>query len=140
LTGVLRAAAAIAALALLVLFSLAQTIVLLRGEQVACGCFGSRSTRPVQWSNLLLNAGLGFSCLFLVRPLWEAPRDGKAPPSGELILQRHFAWRRSVLVLVIASTTLTAATDTATRLVAGPRTSFNFVLRLDPGEELAEQT
>jgi hypothetical protein len=77
---------------------------------------------------------------WLVRPLWEAPRDWKAPQAAELSLQRHLAWRRSVLVLVIAFTALTAAIDTATRLVGGPQISFNFVLRLDPDEGPAEQT
>ena len=77
---------------------------------------------------------------WLVRPLWEAPRDWKAPQAAELILQRHLAWRRSVLVLVIAVTALTAAIDTATKLAGKPHTSFNFVLRLDPDEGPAEQT
>jgi hypothetical protein len=77
---------------------------------------------------------------WLVEPLWETPRDGKAPQAPELILQRHLAWRRSVLVLVIAVTALTAAIDTATRLAGKPHTSFNFVLRLDPDEGLPEQT
>src|SRR6516165_3865195 len=76
----------------------------------------------------------------LLQPLWETPRDGKAPQAPELILQRHLAWRRSVLVLVIAVTALTAAIDTATRLAGKPHTSFNFVLRLDPDEGLPEQT
>jgi hypothetical protein len=35
---------------------------------------------------------------------------------------------------------LTAAIDTATKLVGGPRTSFDFVLRIDPEEGPAEQT
>jgi hypothetical protein len=77
---------------------------------------------------------------WLVQPLWQAPRDGKAPPTAELLLQRHLAWRRSVLVLVVAFTVLTAALDTATRLVGGPQTSFNFVLRLNPEEAPAEPT
>ena len=77
---------------------------------------------------------------WLVQPLWEAPRDWKAPQAPEVILQRHLAWRRSVLVLVIAVTALTAAIDTATRLVGGPQFSFNFVLRLGPAEGPVEQT
>lgn len=43
-------------------------------------------------------------------------------------------------MLVIVLTSLTAAIDTATRLIEGPRVSFNFVLRLDPEEGAAEQT
>jgi hypothetical protein len=77
---------------------------------------------------------------WLVQPLWEAPRDWQAPHDAERTLQRHLAWRRSALVLVIAFTGLTAAIDTATRLVGGPRTSFSFVLQLDPDEGLGEQT
>src|SRR5262245_63040611 len=82
-------------------------------------------TPPLQW---------------LVQPLWDAPRTWNVHEADALVLGRHLAWRRSVLVLVIAFTGLTAAIDTATRLVSGPRTSFNFVLRLDPDEGLAEQT
>lgn len=82
-------------------------------------------TRPLQW---------------LVQPLWEAPRAGNVHEADDLVLGRHLAWRRSVLVLVIAFTALTAAIDTATKLVGGPRASFNFVLRLGPTEGPAEQT
>jgi hypothetical protein len=77
---------------------------------------------------------------WLVRPLWDAPRAGNVPEADDLVLGRHLAWRRSVLVLVIAFTALTAAIDTATKLVGGPQISFNFVLRLDPDEGLPEQT
>jgi hypothetical protein len=42
--------------------------------------------------------------------------------------------------MAVAFTALTAAIDTATRLVGGPQTSFNFVLRLDPDEGLPEPT
>jgi hypothetical protein len=45
-----------------------------------------------------------------------------------------------MLVLLIALTSLTAAIDTATRFVGGPRVSFDFVLRLDPEEGLPQQT
>jgi hypothetical protein len=77
---------------------------------------------------------------WLVRPLWEAPRASNDHDSDELVLERHLAWRRSVLVVVIVVTALTAAIDTATRLVGGPRTSFTFVLRLDLDEGPEEQT
>src|SRR5262249_28674754 len=77
---------------------------------------------------------------WLVQPLWGAPHDWQAPHAAERTFQRHLAWRRSVLVLVIAFTALTAAIDTATRLVGGPRTSFNFVLRLNPDDGPLEQT
>ena len=76
---------------------------------------------------------------WLVQPLWEAPR-GDVREADDLVLGRHLAWRRSVLVLVIAFTALTAAIDTATKLAGGPQVSFNFVLRLGPTEGPAEQT
>jgi hypothetical protein len=77
---------------------------------------------------------------WLVQPLWDSPRRWGEPQDDDLVLRRHLAWRRSVLVLVIALTALTAAIDTATRLAGGPQASFNFVLRLDPEEGPAEQT
>ena len=76
---------------------------------------------------------------WLVQPLWEAPR-GDVREADDLALGRHLAWRRSLLVLVIAFTALTAAIDTATRLAGGPQFSFNFVLRLGPTEGPVEQT
>jgi hypothetical protein len=77
---------------------------------------------------------------WLVQPLWISPRNQDDPQADELALQCQLAWRRSVLVLVIAATSLTAAIDTATRLVGGPQVSFNFVLRIDPDEGRATQT
>ncbi|HEY7426480.1 MAG TPA: hypothetical protein VH682_19760, partial [Gemmataceae bacterium] len=77
---------------------------------------------------------------WLMQPLWDAPRAGNIHEADDLVLGRHLAWRRSMLVLVIAFTALTAAIDTATKRVGGPQISFNFVLRLDPDEGLAEQT
>jgi hypothetical protein len=80
------------------------------------------------------------SLKWLLRPLWDAPRDWDANEPPDLVLRRHLAWRRSVLVLVIVVTALTAAIDTATRLIGGPQISFNFVLRLDPAGGQGEQT
>jgi hypothetical protein len=77
---------------------------------------------------------------WLVQPLWEAPRAWNGHEADDLVLQRHRAWRRSVLILVIIFTAFTAAIDTATKLVGGPQVSFNFVLRLDPAEGPAQQT
>jgi hypothetical protein len=82
-------------------------------------------TLPLQW---------------LLQPLWDAPRSWNEHETDDAVLHRHLAWRRSVLVLVIVFTAITAAIDTTTRLVGGPQTSFNFVLRLDPDEVPAEQT
>jgi hypothetical protein len=62
------------------------------------------------------------------------------PPADGLVLERQLAWRRSVLILVIVFTSLTAGIDTTTRLIGGPVDSFSFVLRLDPEEAAATQT
>ena len=44
------------------------------------------------------------SVKWLVQPLWDAPRDGNHPQADDVVLQRHLAWRRRMLVLVIAFT------------------------------------
>jgi hypothetical protein len=77
---------------------------------------------------------------WLVQPLWVAPRAWDGHQADDLVVHRHLAWRRSVLVLVIGFTALTAAIDSATRLIGGPQTSFNFGLRLDPDAGPPEQT
>jgi hypothetical protein len=77
---------------------------------------------------------------WLVQPLLDSPRDWNGPQADDLVLQRQLAWRRSMLVLVIAFTAVTAAIDTATKLAGGPQISFNFLLRLDPEEGPVEQT
>jgi hypothetical protein len=77
---------------------------------------------------------------WLVQPLWDAPRAWNDHEADDVVLQRHRAWRRSLLILVIVFTACTAAIDTATKLVGGPQVSFNFVLRLDPAEDPAQQT
>src|SRR5262245_48513117 len=77
---------------------------------------------------------------WLLLPLWDAPRGWDDRDADDLILQRHRAWRRSMLILVIIFTALTAVIDTATKLVGGPQVSFNFVLRLDPEEGPPQQT
>jgi hypothetical protein len=71
LSGILAGLAAMVGLALLALFSLAQATVLLRGQQVPCGCFGSLSTRPVQWTNIASNLGLIACCLISLVALPE---------------------------------------------------------------------
>jgi hypothetical protein len=48
---------------LLGVFTLAQALVLLRGQSVACGCFGSMSTGPVRWLNAATNLVLIVCCL-----------------------------------------------------------------------------
>jgi Methylamine utilisation protein MauE len=63
LTGFLAATASAIALLLLLIFSVAQGTLLLRGQEVPCGCFGSLSEKPVSWRNVLINLGFGACCL-----------------------------------------------------------------------------
>jgi len=63
LSGILVGGGTALSFTLLLVFSLAQSIVLLRGQEVPCGCFGSLSTRPVRWANVLSNLGLAACCL-----------------------------------------------------------------------------
>ena len=63
LTGIMGGLAWVLALTLLLIFSLAQATILLRGHEVPCGCFGSFSTRPVRWGNVLSNLALAACCL-----------------------------------------------------------------------------
>jgi hypothetical protein len=76
---------------------------------------------------------------WLVQPLLTPPRDLRER-SADLVLPRFLAWRRSVLVLVLLVTALTAAIDTATRLVGGPGPSLEILLRLGPEAEPVQQT
>jgi hypothetical protein len=62
LSGFLVGLAMPAALLLLLLFSVAQTIVLARGQEVPCGCFGSSSLDPVRWMNVIRNIALATCC------------------------------------------------------------------------------
>ncbi|MFT3883738.1 MAG: hypothetical protein QM703_29425 [Gemmatales bacterium] len=69
---------------------------------------------------------------WLLRPLLASRRNLDEPQSADDVLLRHFAWRRSMLVLVLIFTTLTAIIDTTTKLVSGSRDSFKIVIWLDP--------
>ncbi len=71
LTGFGGRLGATLALALLMLFSLAQTIVLVRGREVLCGCFGSLSAQPVRWRHVLNNLVLAACCLLATRAFPE---------------------------------------------------------------------
>jgi Methylamine utilisation protein MauE len=62
ITGIGGGIAPACALVLLAIFSMAQVIVLLRGQEVPCGCFGSLASRPIRWTNILVNLGLGACC------------------------------------------------------------------------------
>jgi hypothetical protein len=76
---------------------------------------------------------------WLVQPLLTSQHDLRER-SADLILPRFLAWRRSVLVLVLLFTALTAAIDTATRLVGGPGPSLDILLRLGPEAGPVQQT
>jgi hypothetical protein len=78
--------------------------------------------------------------LRLVRPLLAPPRDRREANAADQVLPRFLAWRRRVLVLVILLTVITAAIDTATRLVVGPRPSFTVLLKLEPESGPVRQT
>src|SRR5439155_16341297 len=67
LTGFGGCFGATLALALLLLFSFAQGIVLVRGREVPCGCFGSLSSQPVSWRHVLNNLVLAACCLLATR-------------------------------------------------------------------------
>lgn len=77
--------------------------------------------------------------LWLVQPLLTLPRDLRTS-SADLTLSRFLTWRRSVLVLMLVLTALTAAVDTAARLVESPRHSFTILLKLEPESGPLEQT
>jgi hypothetical protein len=77
--------------------------------------------------------------VWLVHPLLVAARD-LCQPSADFALPRFLAWRRSMLVLVLLLTLLTAALDTATKLVDGPRLSFTILLKLEPESGPVPQT
>jgi hypothetical protein len=77
--------------------------------------------------------------VWLVQPLFAPQRDLREP-SAALALPRFLAWRRSVLVLVLLFSVLTAAIDTATKLAGGPRRSFTILLKLEPESGTAQQT
>lgn len=77
--------------------------------------------------------------VWLVQPLLAPQRDLREP-SADLVLPRFLTWRRSVLVLVLLFTVLTAAIDTATALVGGPRLSFTLLIKLEPEAGPVQQT
>ena len=65
--GVASRTAAMVAIALLAVFSIAQAVVLIQGRRVECGCFGSHSSEPVQWRDVLRNVFLLLCCLWSIR-------------------------------------------------------------------------
>lgn len=69
---------------------------------------------------------------WLLRPLLASRRNLDEPQAADVVLQRHFAWRRSMLILVLVFTALTAIIDTIAKLFYGSRPSFKFVIWLDP--------
>ena len=77
---------------------------------------------------------------WLVQPLLVPRRDVGAANAADQVLPQFLAWRLRVLVLVILLTAMTAAIDTATRLVGGPRLSFTILLKLEPESGPVPQT
>ena len=77
--------------------------------------------------------------VWLVQPLL-APQCDSREPSADLVLLRFLTWRRSVLLLVLLVTVLTAGIDTATKLTGGPRPSFTILLKLEPESGPVQQT
>jgi hypothetical protein len=65
--GAASRTAASFAIGLLVVFSIAQMIILLQGRRVECGCFGSASFEPVQWRDVARNIFLLLCCVWSVR-------------------------------------------------------------------------
>lgn len=65
-------AGAVAGMALLPAFSVAQSSVLLRGLEVPCGCFGSLSVNPVRWRNVLANLAFAGCCFVVIVPGYQA--------------------------------------------------------------------
>jgi hypothetical protein len=77
--------------------------------------------------------------VWLLRPLFAPQRDLRES-SVDLIRVRFLAWRRSLLVLVLIVTALTAAIDIATNIAREPQLSRTIVLRLELESEPAQQT
>jgi hypothetical protein len=78
--------------------------------------------------------------VWLLQPLFASPRALGEPDAAEGVLLRFLLWRRSMLILVLLFSVLTAAVDTTTQLVSGPRSSFTVQIQLGPEEEPAPQT
>src|SRR5262249_4420112 len=77
--------------------------------------------------------------VWLVHPLLVTARDPRRP-SADVVLPRFLAWRRSMLVLVLLFTLLTAALDTATKIGEEPRPSFTILVKLEPESGPVPQT
>jgi len=77
--------------------------------------------------------------VWLVHPLLGTARDPRRP-SADVVLPRFLAWRRSMLVLVLLFTLLTAALDTATKIGEEPRPSFTILVKLEPESGPVPQT
>lgn len=67
IVGVASRTAAIVAISLLVVFTIAQATVLVQGRRVECGCFGSLSSEPVRLRDIVNNAFLILCCVWSIR-------------------------------------------------------------------------
>src|SRR5262245_36233678 len=109
-------------------------VVLLRGVAA-----GRRVTRPSGAAGAAEVKRLVDLCFWLVKPLLARTGDRRGP-GADVALLRFLAWRRSMLLVVLLCTALTAALDTTTRLVEGPRLSSTLLIRLEPEAGPVEQT
>ena len=119
---------AIAALALLALFSAAVARVMARGESPNCHCFGQLHSAPAGWRTLVRNAGLAAAAAFVV--------VGGRDDAG----QGAFAWVSRLdsvqLALVALGVAFAAVLAGSTYVVSHVLRSYGRVLvRLDGVEE-----
>lgn len=110
-------AGGIAALVLLAGFSLVLARALRRGEQVACGCFGTAGTQPVGPADLIRNGLLALLALAAV----TAPALGPSVPSLPALLAVTTAAMIGLVVLALVRVRLAtgALLDTSGATIAG---------------------
>lgn len=94
--------AAVAALSLLVAFTLVLVVTLVRGRRPECRCFGAFSARPISWQTVARNAVLVAAAAVLVAPGPGAARLGPAAEAGRLSAAELAGLVIAVLLAVIA--------------------------------------
>lgn len=97
---------AIAALVLLAGFSAAVAVVLSRGEEVACNCFGSLSEEPVTRMTLARNAGLTAVAIFIAAAAGQHGELTLAAPFAALGLHDSLLVAGGVIVLALLAASL----------------------------------
>lgn len=78
--------------------------------------------------------------LWLVHPLLTTPRDFRVQSTADDVLLRFLHWRRSALIVALILTVMTAALDTTTNFISGPRPTFTILIHLGPDGEPVPQT